>query len=364
MPQTHSIGRTKLLSSPQVALRNIGPNARRLGLLVLLAVALAAPQILDNLYVIGVLSTVNLYIVLALGLNVVAGYAGLLDLGYVAFYGIGAYTYALLASHQFNVHWSYWVVLPLAASLTAFFGVLLGAPVLRLRGDYLAIVTLGFGEIIRILFNNMDGRNFPINVTNGPNGIVGLDPVTVPLLGLSLQTSKEYYYLILLLAVIFLGASSFLSRSAIGRAWAAIREDELAARSMGIPTVRYKLLAFATGAFMAGAAGATLAAWRGAAFPNSFTAVETVNVFAMIVLGGLGSIPGVVAGAAALVVIPEILRDYSIYRWVAYGVMLVLMMRLRPQGLLGSPQRRRELTAVDPRSRERQDTVVWEVERK
>jgi branched-chain amino acid transport system permease protein len=324
----------------------------------------ALPLVVDNLYIIGVIATVGLYIILALGLNVVAGYAGLLDLGYVAFYGIGAYTYALLASHQFNIHLSYWLVLPIAACLTAIFGALLGAPVLRLRGDYLAIVTLGFGEIIRIFFNNMDGRNFPINVTNGPNGIVGLDPVSVPLLGLTLETSRDYYYLIFVLAAVFLTASAFLSRSAIGRAWAAIREDELAARTMGIPTVRYKLLAFATGAFMAGAAGATFAAWRGAAFPNSFTAVETVNVFAMIVLGGLGSIPGVVVGATALVIIPEVLRDYSIYRWILYGAMLVLMMRFRPQGLLGSPQRRRELKPVDPQVREQEDSVPWEIERK
>lgn len=342
----------------------LGPNARRAALTALIVALAILPLAIDNLYVIGVIATVGLYVILALGLNVVAGYAGLLDLGYVAFYGIGAYTYALLASHQFDIHLSYWLVLPLATGLTAIAGVLLGAPVLRLRGDYLAIVTLGFGEIIRIFFNNMDGRNFPVNVTNGPNGIVGLDPVEVPLLGLVLETSREYYYLIFLLAAIFVIASSFLSRSAIGRAWAAIREDELAARTMGIPTVRYKLLAFATGAFMAGAAGATFAAWRGAAFPNSFTAVETVNVFAMIVLGGLGSITGVVAGAAALVVIPELLREYSIYRWIVYGVMLVLMMRFRPQGLLGSPQRRRELKPIDPKVREQEDAVPWELERK
>ncbi len=342
----------------------LGPNVQRAALGLLAAALLAIPTLVDNLYVIGVMATVGLYIILALGLNVVAGYAGLLDLGYVAFYGIGAYTYALLASHQFDVHLSYWLVLPVAAGLTALSGVLLGAPVLRLRGDYLAIVTLGFGEIIRIFFNNMDGRNFPVNVTNGPNGIVGLDPVTIPLLGLRLETSREYYYLIFVLAVVFIIASSFLSRSAIGRAWTAIREDELAARTMGIPTVRYKLLAFAIGAFMAGAAGATFAAWRGAAFPNSFTAVETVNVFAMIVLGGLGSIRGVIAGAAALVVVPELLRDYSIYRWIVYGVMLVLMMRFRPQGLLGSPQRKRELKLSDPLARQQQDTVPQEIERR
>ena len=303
-------------------------------------------------YMFRVLDQAGIYILLALGLNVVVGYAGLLDLGYVAFYAIGAYSYALLASPQLGLHVPFWLVLPLAPLLAALFGVLLGAPTLRLRGDYLAIVTLGFGEVIRILLNNLDA------VTNGPRGVINIDPATldpahldprsvataklllypklpdlIHNLPLTLSSPVQYYYLVLILCIGAVFFSYRLEGSRIGRAWAAIREDEDAAQTMGINKTTTKLLAFAMGASTAGFSGVIFSSLQGFVSPESFILLESITILAMIVLGGMGSIPGVVLGAIILVVVPEVLREYAQYRLTIFGLGLTLMMLVRPEGL-------------------------------
>jgi branched-chain amino acid transport system permease protein len=303
-------------------------------------------------YMFRVLDQAGIYILLALGLNVVVGYAGLLDLGYVAFYAIGAYSYALLASPQLGIHIPFWLILPAAPLIAALFGVLLGAPTLRLRGDYLAIVTLGFGEVIRILLNNLD------TITNGPRGVINIDPATLdvtrlapksvadaklllypPLpdlihkLPLTLSSPIQYYYLILILCIGAVFFSYRLEGSRIGRAWAAIREDEDAAQTMGINKTTTKLLAFAMGASTAGFSGVIFSGLQGFVSPESFILLESITILAMIVLGGMGSIPGVVLGAIILVVVPEILREYAQYRLTIFGFGLTLMMLVRPEGL-------------------------------
>ncbi len=314
-----------------------------------------------------------LYVMLALGLNIVVGFAGLLDLGYVAFYAVGAYMYALLASPHLTsnfawiaqtfpngLHNSIWFVIPLGAGLAALFGVLLGAPVLKLRGDYLAIVTLGFGEIIRIFINNL---NAPVNITNGPQGITLIDPITIgglslaktqTFFGLQLPSVYLYYYLFLVLAIITIVVCIRLQDSRLGRAWMAIREDEIAAKAMGINTRNVKLLAFSLGATFGGVAGAMFAAFQGFVSPESFTLHESIVILAMIVLGGLGHIPGVVLGALLLAVLPEVLRhsagpmqqmlfgkvliDAEVLRMMLYGLAMVLIMLYRPKGLWPAPE--------------------------
>ncbi|HZE10159.1 MAG TPA: ABC transporter ATP-binding protein, partial [Burkholderiales bacterium] len=255
-----------------------------------------------------------LFVFLSLGLNIVVGFAGLLDLGYIAFYAVGAYVYALLASPHFNIHWPFWAILPIGAAVAALFGVLIGAPTLKLRGDYLAIVTLGFGEIVSIFLNNL---SHPVNITNGPQGIARIDPFRVDgvdfsksdsFLGLTFSGPIKYYYLLLLvlLAVIFINVR--LQDSRIGRAWEAVREDEVAARAMGIDTRNIKLLAFAMGASFGGIAGGMFSAIQGFISPESFVLVESIMVVSMVVLGGMGNIWGVILGAVLLSFVPEILR--------------------------------------------------------
>jgi len=307
-----------------------------------------------------------LYIMLALGLNIVVGYAGLLDLGYIAFYAVGAYLYALLASPQFGLHWPVWAILPMGAMLAAGFGVLLGAPTLKLRGDYLAIVTLGFGEIIRIFLTNL---NTPINITNGPQGISLIDPIslggfslgeTQSILGVTLPSTYTYYYLFLALSLAIVFISIRLQDSRIGRAWVAIREDEVAAAAMGINTRNVKLLAFAMGASFAGVSGGLFAGFQGFISPESFTLFESIIVLCMIVLGGMGNIAGVVLGALLITVFPEALRylgdlqqllfgrvlvDPNDLRLLVFGLALVMVMIFRPAGLLPSVRRRREFSA-------------------
>jgi branched-chain amino acid transport system permease protein len=309
-----------------------------------------------------------LYIMLALGLNIVVGYAGLLDLGYIAFYAVGAYLYALLASPHFGLHWPVWAILPMGAMLAAGFGVLLGAPTLKLRGDYLAIVTLGFGEIIRIFLTNL---NTPINITNGPQGVSLIDPITIggfslgethSLLGITLPSTYTYYYLFLGLTLAIVFISIRLQDSRIGRAWVAIREDEVAAAAMGINTRNVKLLAFAMGASFAGVSGGLFAGFQGFISPESFTLFESVIVLCMIVLGGMGNIAGVVLGALLITVFPEALRylgelqqllfgrvlvDPNDLRLLVFGLALVIVMLFRPAGLLPSVRRRREFSADD-----------------
>ncbi|MFZ5724110.1 MAG: ABC transporter permease subunit [Pseudomonadota bacterium] len=301
-----------------------------------------------------------LYIMLALGLNIVVGYAGLLDLGYIAFYAVGAYTWALLASPQFGLHLPFWAILPIGAALACLFGVLLGAPTLRLRGDYLAIVTLGFGEIVRLFLNNLDR---PVNITNGPQGLDRIDPVSFGLFaldkplhigGLTLTSAHLHYYLFLVLAALVMFVCLRLENSRIGRAWMAVREDELAARATGINTRNVKLLAFAMGATFGGIAGGLFAGFQGFVSPESFVLMESVMVVCMVVLGGMGNIAGVAVGAVLLTVTPELLRDTvnplqralfgevvvdpENLRMLLFGLALVLMMLFRPQGILPRPE--------------------------
>jgi len=305
-----------------------------------------------------------LYIMLALGLNIVVGYAGLLDLGYVAFYAVGAYCWALLASPHFGLNLPFWVILPAGAAIAALFGVLLGTPTLRLRGDYLAIVTLGFGEIIRIFLNNL---NSPVNITNGPQGITLIEPMNLfgfslgkkqEILGLTLSSPHLYYYLFLVFVALVVFVCMRLENSRIGRAWVAIREDEMAAAAAGINTRNIKLLAFAMGATFGGLSGGLFASFQGFVSPESFNLMESIMILSMIVLGGMGNIYGVILGALLVTVIPEALRytgelqravfgevfiDPADLRMLLFGIALVLMMLLRPAGLLPSKQRRQEL---------------------
>ena len=307
-----------------------------------------------------------LYVFLALGLNIVVGFAGLLDLSYIAFYAVGAYTWALLASPHFGLHLPIWAILPIGAGLACIAGVLLGSPTLKLRGDYLAIVTLGFGEIVRIFMNNL---NAPINITNGPQGITLIDPVTIgglkfsgntQLFGLTLSGPMKYYYLLVALAILVIIINLRLQHSRIGRAWQAIREDEIAAKAVGINTRNIKLLAFAMGASFGGIAGGVFAAMQGFVSPESFSLMESIMILAMVVLGGMGHIPGVILGAVLLSILPEVLRygvgpaqmalfgkmlvDPESLRMLVFGLALVLVMRFKPAGLWPSPERKRELS--------------------
>jgi branched-chain amino acid transport system permease protein len=319
-------------------------------------------------YWVRVLDFAMLYVMLALGLNVVVGFAGLLDLGYIAFYAVGAYTAALLTSPHLTtqfawisamfpggLHTPYWIVIPCAMGLAALFGVLLGVPTLRLRGDYLAIVTLGFGEIVRVFMNNLDR---PVNITNGPQGITGVAPLQVmgfnlaqphEILGFTFTSVYMYYYVFVICALLVIWVCTRLQRSRIGRAWAAIREDETAAKAMGINTRNVKLLAFAMGASFGGLSGAMFGAFQGFVSPESFTFWESVVVVACVVLGGMGHIPGVILGAVLLAIFPEFLRstmgplqhmlfghevvDTEVIRQLLYGLAMVIIMLYRSEGL-------------------------------
>ena len=373
------------------------PQQARTSLLLLLALMIVFPfvaQQFGNSWV-RIMDVALLYIMLALGLNVVVGFAGLLDLGYIAFYAIGAYTAGLLASPQFaaviesfvntypsvgnflvwlcgpeivqnGIHLSLWLIVPISALLAALFGALLGAPTLKLRGDYLAIVTLGFGEIIRIFMNNL---NAPVNITNGPQGINLIDPIKVfgvslagepgsgsmvQVFGMSMPSVNAYYFLFLLLCIGVIFFSVRLQDSRLGRAWVAIREDEIAAKAMGINTRNVKLLAFAMGASFGGVAGAMFGAFQGFVSPESFSLTESIAVLAMVVLGGIGHIPGVVLGGVILAALPEVLRhvveplqmaifgkvwiDAEVLRQLLYGLAMVIIMLTRPAGLWPSPR--------------------------
>jgi branched-chain amino acid transport system permease protein len=347
------------------------PRGKWVGLALTVAVLAVLPFAIEasiGRTWVRILDFALLYAMLALGLNIVVGFAGLLDLGYIAFYAVGAYTYALLASPHFGVHLPWWVLLPLGALVAAFFGVVLGAPTLRLRGDYLAIVTLGFGEIIRIFLNNL---NAPYNITNGPQGVNRIDPVTIDglsfgrsseILGITFPPTHLYYYLFLLLAALVIFICIRLEDSRVGRAWVAIREDEIAAQAMGINTRNIKLLAFAMGATFGGVAGGLFSSLQGFVSPESFSLLESILVLCMVVLGGMGHVSGVVLGALLLATLPEVLRhtaspvqqqlfgkvilDPESLRMLLFGLALILVMLLRPAGLWPSPVRRRELTSA------------------
>jgi branched-chain amino acid transport system permease protein len=318
-----------------------------------------------------------LYVLLALGLNIVVGYAGLLDLGYVAFYAVGAYMMGLLASPHLTetfpaihamfpggLHAPIWLIIPLGAAIAGTFGVLLGAPTLKLRGDYLAIVTLGFGEIIRVFLNNLDA---PVNITNGPKGITQIDSIkffglnlgkTLDLGFIALPSVSLYYYLFLALVVASVVICYRLERSRIGRAWMAIREDETAAKAMGINTRNLKLLAFGMGATFGGVSGVMFASFQGFISPESFSLMESVMIVAMVVLGGIGHIPGVILGALLLAALPEVLRyvagplqamsggrlDASILRQLLIALAMIGVMLARPRGLWPSPEHGKDVT--------------------
>ncbi|TVM17635.1 branched-chain amino acid ABC transporter permease [Oceanidesulfovibrio indonesiensis] len=297
------------------------------------ALALAFPWFTSR-YAQDIAISVLIYISLGLGLNVVVGLCGLLDLGYIAFYGVGAYTYALLSIHY---GFPFWVALPFAATFAAIAGCFIGYPTLRMRGDYLAIVTLGFGEIIRIVLNNW------MSLTNGPNGLLGIDAPAVLIPDFSDGFSLEVfflknlgylYYVALGLAIFSIVGVYRLNFSRIGRAWEAIREDETAAELMGVNTFRFKLLAYAMGAVFGGLAGAFFAARMRFVSPESFTFIESALVLSMVVLGGMGSIPGIMLGALALIALPEVFREFELYRMLAFGGVMTLMMLFRPAGLI------------------------------
>jgi branched-chain amino acid transport system permease protein len=317
-----------------------------------------------------------LYVLLALGLNIVVGYAGLLDLGYVAFFAIGAYMFGLLNSPHLietfptlaamlpaGLHTPLWVVIPMAAGIAGLFGILLGAPTLRLRGDYLAIVTLGFGEIIRVFLNNMD---HPVNITNGPKGISQIDPLSffgfslgkkLTIGGFEFASVSLYYYLFLVLVLFSILICHRLELSRVGRAWMAIREDEIAAKAMGINTRNMKLLAFGMGATFGGVSGAMFASFQGFISPESFSLMESVMIVAMVVLGGVGYLPGVILGAVLLSALPEVLRyvagplqamtdgrlDASILRQLLIALAMITIMLMRPRGLWPSPEHGKSL---------------------
>jgi branched-chain amino acid transport system permease protein len=349
--------------------RRKNPRIAWTGIALMTIALLALPFVLSGVGTawVRITNLAILYCFLALGLNIVVGFAGLLDLGYIAFYAVGAYVYALLASPHFNLHLPFWIILPIGAAVACMFGVLLGTPTLKLRGDYLAIVTLGFGEIIRIFLNNLSQ---PVNITNGPQGIYLIDPFRLgsfsfakreTIAGLDFTGPVKYYYILLAALVVAIVINLRLQDSRIGRAWEAIREDEIAARAMGINTRNMKLLAFAMGASFGGIAGGMFSAIQGFISPESFILVESVMVLSMVVLGGMGNVFGVVLGALLLSFIPEVLRytvgpvqeavfgrtliDPEVIRMLLFGFALVLMMLFRPAGIWPSALRKRELEA-------------------
>jgi branched-chain amino acid transport system permease protein len=324
------------------------------GIGVVAALLVLLPWQMDN-FEQNILFNVALYTLLGVGLNVVVGYAGLLDLGYVAFFAVGAYCYALITApdagasewaQQWDPSIGFWLIIPLALLLAAGIGVLLGIPVLRLRGDYLAIVTLGFGEIIRIMLNNQE------YYTNGPRGLFLLPKPTF--LGETLERAVEIYFVVIALAFLAVFCVERIRDSRVGRAWEAIREDEDVAAAMGVDTTFYKLLAFAIGASIGGIGGVVLAAKQGSVFPPDFNLDVSINVLALVIIGGMGNVRGILLGSFLVVGLPDVLRDFSLnlgvtevedvgvdYRLIIFGLALIAVMVLRPQGLL--PSRRSQL---------------------
>lgn len=311
------------------------PVVRKVIIAVIFVVASILPFVLpetQQAYQINILTNALMYVVLGLGLNIVVGLAGLLDLGYVAFYAVGAYTYALLNT-TFGL--SFWLVLPIGAVLAALFGILLGFPVLRLRGDYLAIVTLGFGEIIRLILENWN------DFSHGPSGVSGIEWPTVFGYEVSLQQSGLFLYFFMLVFAIFtIFVVNRLQNSRIGRAWLALREDEIACQAMGIDKTRTKLMAFALGATWAGIVGVIFAAKTTFINPASFTFMESAIILAIVVFGGMGSILGVIIAALILILLPEWLREIGNLRMIVFGGSMVLMMVFRPQGLISNVRRK------------------------
>ncbi len=304
-------------------------------LLVLVVLGFTLPILTDNNFVLQIAGNIALYAMLALGLNVVAGYAGLLDLGFVAFFGIGAYAYAYLSSDFTAVHLPTWLTLIIVLGISAIFGLILGSPSLRLIGDYLAIVTLGFGQIfVQLLLSvtrvNLPGRETSLDLTGGPNGIPNLDKFSF--LGFTATSVQDYYLVMLVFMAITILVIYHLNSSRIGRAWRAMREDELAAEAMGMPTRRLKLQAFAAGAALAGFSGALFAAKQGSVFPQNFDTTLLITIYAIIVLGGLGSLPGVLLGALVIIAIPDVLRNATLAGQLFYiAVLVTLFAAIKPR---------------------------------
>jgi branched-chain amino acid transport system permease protein len=351
-----SAGLTALWSArgPTVRQRvqQLPPERRRLlngTSLLLLAVVLALlPQLIGST-LSQVLGQVGIYLLMGLGLNIVVGYAGLLDLGYVAFFATGAYLTALftganlvtstgdLTSPQFSLHLNFYLAVPFVIIVTAFVGVLIGAPVLRLRGDYLAIVTLGFGEIARVMVQSSWLQEF----TGGPQGLRDVTDAAIG--GVGFRDPQPFFYLVLVFCALAIFVSQRLAGSRVGRAWSAMREDELAAEAMGVSTIKFKLLAFAMGAAVGCLSGAMFAVQIGSIAPASFTILVSITVLAVVILGGMGSIPGVIVGTLLLIGLPGLLDEFEEYRLLVYGAALILVMVLRPQGLVPNVRRSREL---------------------
>ncbi len=308
------------------ALKTVKPPPVRINTKILyaliFALLVALPLGLKDYY-IDVFILAGIYIILALGLNVVIGFSGLLNLGFAAFYAIGAYSFALFAA---KAGLGFWGALPLSLLITTISGLVLSFPALRLHGDYLAIVTLGFGEIVHLTLNNWD------ELTNGPNGISGIPMPS--LFGFEIQKLSHYYYIVFMFVLISVFIIRGVYNSRIGRAWLALKDDEMAAEAMGINTTKYKFLALGFGALWAGLAGALFASKMMFISPESFTFMESVFIVCMVILGGAGSISGVIIGSLLLIVLPEVLREFQLYRMLTLGAGLILMMVFRPQGLI------------------------------
>jgi len=329
--------RDKVLEFTIIKSYQENPRSKWIGYGILLGIVFLFPLFLGR-YWNYIMGTIGIYVLMGLGLNIVVGLAGLLDLGYVAFFAIGAYTAGLLtAPAPIPIQIGFWPVLILSIVLAAFAGILLGIPVLRMRGDYLAIVTLGFGEIIRVLIRS----DMMTPYLGGPQGV--RDIAGPSLFGLALDSERAYLYLIIfgiLLTILF---TNYLQNSRVGRAWMAMREDETVAQAMGINTLYYKLLAFATGAAFAGLGGALFAARNQYTGPADHTLMVSINVLCLLIVGGMGSVPGVIVGAFVLKGLPEILRELELYRLLVFGGLLVVMMIIRPEGIWPAPRRMMEL---------------------
>ena len=289
-------------------------------LLILAAMAMLFPLITDN-YGLEVLTNVWFYVILCLGLNIVVGYAGLLDLGYAAFFAVGAYTTGILTS-EFGVN--FWLTIPVAVLFSACAGCIIGGPTLRLRSDYLAIVTLGFGEIVRIIARNLE-------ITGGASGLIGIERPSI--FGFQLTQIIHFYYVFLILAIIAAFVSYRLQHSRMGRAWQYVREDEDAAEAMGINRVAVKLYAYVTGAIFGGVAGCFFAAKMSAISPETFQFQQSVLILLGVVLGGMGKIPGVIIGAFALVLFPEVFRELGSMRILVFALVMLIIMLYRPEGI-------------------------------
>jgi branched-chain amino acid transport system permease protein len=315
---------SRIFDGANLKLRKMDPKHKRYLMIGFGALIVLWPLIFGRQpYVLRTSVMVLLYVVLALSLNFVLGFAGQLSMGHAAFYAVGAYTTALL---MVNFKMSFWIAILASAIVAALFGFILGMPTLRLKGDYLAIVTVGFGEIVRLILINWT------DVTRGPAGIPGIP--SPKLFGMVLKSNTHYYYLILILAALAIIISNRLLNSRLGRGLIAVRDDEIAAEAMGINATYLKVLAFVLGAAVAGMAGSFFGTFVHYVNPDNFTYMESVVILCMVVLGGVGSVPGVIVGALVLTVLPEALRDIATYRYAIYGILLALMMIIRPQGMI------------------------------